>query len=86
MSVSGQRGAQRHNVPIKKTNEIKQKHRALYKRMVLVDRLTEGPGWFHWQLGCVDGPSGLKDLLLFVLFQGPSGLKIRKMEIRGNKH
>lgn len=70
--------------PQKKLN--KTKHGALYKCMILVDRLTEGPGWYNWQLECGDGPSGLKDLFLFVLFQGPLGLKIRKKEIRENKH
>lgn len=62
----------------KKKNEQKTKHGALYKCMILVDRLTEGPGWYNWQLEYGDGPSGLKDLFLFVLFQGPLGLKIRK--------
>lgn len=69
----GQRGIQRHTVPQKTKN-----HGALYKCMILVDRLTEGPGWYNWQLECGDGPSGLKDLFLFVLFQGPLGIKIRK--------
>jgi len=61
----GQQGVQRHTVPTHTHKETK--HGALYKCMILVDRLTEGPGWYNWQLECGDGPSGLKDLFLFVL-------------------
>lgn len=36
---------------------------------------TESPGWYNWQLEGGDGPSGLKYLFLFVLFQGPGSIQ-----------